>query len=147
MDDAVIWDTELEEHWWRAIDFLILVGTNGVVLNESKLQFAQRIIDFAGFRVTDEKLEPAEKFLNAIRDFPTPSNISGVRSWFGLVHQVAHYNQLIDMMEPFRHLLSPKTKFEWSEELDLIFQKSKEAIIEATSKADVDPRSFDSYQA
>ena len=131
VDDAVIWDTELEEHWWRAIDFLILVGTNGVVLNESKLQFAQRIIDFAGFRVTDEKLEPAEKFLNAIRDFPTPSNISGVRSWFGLVHQVAHYNQLIDMMEPFRHLLSPKTKFEWSEELDLIFQKSKEAIIEA----------------
>ena len=131
VDDAVIWDTELEEHWWRAIDFLILVETNGVVLNESKLQFAQRIIDFAGFRVTDEKLEPAEKFLNAIRDFPTPSNISGVRSWFGLVHQVAHYNQLIDMMDPFRHLLSPKTKFEWSEELDLIFQKSKEAIIEA----------------
>ena len=88
---------------------------------KSKLQFAQSIIDFAGFHVTEEKLELAEKFLNSIRDFPKPSNISGVRSWFGLVHKVAHYNQLIDMMEPFRHPLSPKKKFEWSKELDLIF--------------------------
>ena len=71
-----MWDTEVEEHWWRAIDFLILVGNNGVVLTVKKVQFAQRIIDFAGFHVTDEKIEPAEKFLRATRDFPRGVEIS-----------------------------------------------------------------------
>ena len=84
------------------------------------------IIDFAGFCVTDKKsAEPAEKFLKAIRDLSTPFNISDVSSCFGLVDQVPHHNQLIDMMEPFKHIFNPKTKFIWSEELILIFQKSR----------------------
>ena len=31
--------------------------------------------------------------------FPTPTNITDVRSWFGLVNQLASYAQLRDMME------------------------------------------------
>ena len=31
---------------------------------------AKRIIEFANFHVPDEKIEPVEKFLRAIRDFP-----------------------------------------------------------------------------
>ena len=80
VDDAVIGDTELQEHWWRANDFLIFVGNNGVVLNENKLQFAQRLIDLSGFCITDEKLKLAEKFLKAIRDFSMPSKKSGACS-------------------------------------------------------------------
>jgi hypothetical protein len=34
-------------------------------------------------------------------------------------------------MEPFRKFLSPKVKFEWSEELDALFKKSKNQIVEA----------------
>ena len=43
-DDTLLWDTELEIHWWRMIDFLETLGNNGVVLNsdESKFQFAQK---------------------------------------------------------------------------------------------------------
>ena len=32
-------------------------------------------------------------------------------------------------MAPFRHLLKPKTKFEWTEELDKAFHLSKENIV------------------
>ena len=39
----------------------MLVWTNGVVLNESELEFSQKTVDFAGFHATEEKLEPAEK--------------------------------------------------------------------------------------
>jgi hypothetical protein len=35
------------------------------------------------------------------------------------------------MMEPFRKFLSPKVKFEWSDELNSIFEDSKSRIIEA----------------
>ena len=93
-DDTALWDTGLEEHWWRIIDYLELVGKNGIVLNGEKFQFCEKTVDFAGFRVSSEKVEPLPKYLQAIETFPTPRNISDVRSWFGLVNQVAHYAQL-----------------------------------------------------
>ena len=76
-------------------------------------------------------MEPLPKYLNAIRDFPAPKNITDVRSWFGLVNQVASYAQLRDLVAPFEQFLSPKRKFEWSDELDRAFAASKLAIIDA----------------
>ena len=110
------------------------MGENGVVLNPEKFQFAQKEIDFAGFTITKSEIEPQEKFIKAIRDFPIPKSITDVRSWFGLVHQVSHYNQLTSLMTMFKPLLSPKTKFYWNDELDGTFYKSKEAIVAAITK-------------
>ena len=88
-----MWDSyqELENHWWRVFNYLTLVGKNGIVLNGDKFQFCEKVVDFAGFRISDQKVEPLPKYLKAIETFPTPKNISDVRSWFGLVNQVAHY--------------------------------------------------------
>ena len=53
VDDTVQWDDDLETHWWRVIDFLELLGRNGIILNFDKFQFSQREIDFAGFHITE----------------------------------------------------------------------------------------------
>ena len=133
VDDTVLWDADdgLEEHWWRMIDFLELAGSNGVVLNHEKFQFAQREIDFAGFRVTDNSIKPLDKYLRAIVDFPTPTKTTDIRAWFGLVNHVSHYNRLIDLVSPFRVFLGKNKKFEWNDALDAAFKKSKSAIVEA----------------
>ena len=130
VDDTVFYDNELEEHWWRAIDFLSLVGASGIVINPEKFQFSQRVVNFAGFRVTEESIEPLPRYLDAIRTFPTPKNITDVKSWFGLVNQVSNYGQLRDAMAPFRPLLSPRTTFVWNKELDDAFSKSKQSIVD-----------------
>ena len=36
VDDTVFFDENLEEHWWRTIQFLTLVGCSGIVLNPRK---------------------------------------------------------------------------------------------------------------
>ena len=132
-DDAVIWDSkdQLGEHWWRVIDFLDLVGKNGIIINPEKLQFCQEEVNFAGFKISSHRVEPLPKFIAAIQNFPKPKNITDARSWFGLVNQCSHYGQLTTMMLPFKHLLSPNTPFVWSDELDDAFEQSKAAIIEA----------------
>ena len=66
---------------------------NGVVLNREKFQFTQKSIQFAGFVITDSEIRPLDKFLNAIRNFLTPTKLTDIRSWFGLVNQVADYNR------------------------------------------------------
>ena len=131
VDDTVFFDENLEEHWWRTIQFLTLVGRSGIVLNPSKFQFAQRSVDFAGFRISESCVEPLPKYLNAIQQFPTPKNIKDIRSWFGLINQVANYAKIRDLMAPFKPFLSPKRKFEWNDNLDKAFARSKDAIIDA----------------
>ena len=101
------------------------------MLNPDKFQFAERSVDFAGFRVSDGTIEPLPKYLDAIKDFPSPTSTTDIRSWFGLVNQVSNYAQLRDSTAPFKPFLSPHCKFSWSTELESTFQASKEAIIEA----------------
>ena len=131
VDDAVFYDDTLQQHWWRTIEFLTLVGQAGIVLNPDKFQFAKRSVDFAGFRISESVVEPLPTYLNAIREFPVPKNITDIRSWFGFVNQVANYAQLRELLAPFRPFLSPKQKFEWSDELYKAFANSKTTLVNA----------------
>jgi hypothetical protein len=103
-------------------------------MNPEKFQFSQCTVDFAGFRISNDNVEPLPKYIDAIRQFPTSENIKDIRSWFGLVNQGAHYAQLRDMLEPFRPFLSPKVPFEWNEELESAFTSSKNGIIRPSRK-------------
>ena len=89
-----------------------MLGNAGVIINPTKFQFCEKTIDFAGFRISDSEIEPLPKYLDAIRHFPTPKNISDIRSWFGLVNQVSNYGQLRDIMKPFKQFLSPRHPLE-----------------------------------
>ena len=124
VDDAALWDEDLEDHCWRLIKYLVLCGKNGIVLNKENFQCAQRVVDFTGFRITETGVKPLEKFLAAIRDFHTPTKLTDVRSWFGLVNKVSNYNQLSEMMLPFC----------WSEELDTALKRSNHEIVKAIEK-------------
>ena len=133
VDDTCHFDNlnDLEGHWRRTIDFLSTCGAAGIVLNPDKFQFAQIEIDFAGFRISEDKINPLPKYIEAIRSFPTPTSTTDVRSWFGLINQVANYAQLREPLKLFRPFLSPKHKFLWDHTLDKAFEKSKEVIIDA----------------
>ena len=112
VDDTVYWNRVLENHWWRTIDFLELMGNAGIVLNPNKFQFAQKDIEFAGFKVTSNGVERLPKYLDAIRGFPKPSNITDVRDYFGSTNQVVHYAQLRDPMASLRPLLKKNARFD-----------------------------------
>ncbi len=126
VDDITYYDTDLVAHWWRTINFLIRVGRSGIVLNQDKLN-ARRSVDLTGFRISDEAIEPLPKYLDAIQDFPMPASTTDIHSWFGLIN----YAQLRDIVAPFKPILSPKVRFEWTPMLDVAFTASKQAIIHA----------------
>ena len=117
MDDTIHHDTNLEQHWWRTIDLLTRVGQACIVLNLDKFQFVERSINFAGFRVSDSLIEPLPKYLDAIREFPSLTSTTEIRSWFGLANQVTNYAQLRNIMAPFKPFLSARCKSLWSPEL------------------------------
>lgn len=129
VDDTLLWDDDVEQHWWRIIDYLALAGSNGVILNPGKFQFSSREVNFAGFQINNHEVRPLPKYLETIATFPRPKNITDIRAWFGLVNQVSHYGRTTSSMEPFKPLLSPRTPFHWDNTLETAFQQSKQDII------------------
>ncbi|CAC5357528.1 unnamed protein product [Mytilus coruscus] len=111
-------------------EWLDLLCSNGITLNQKKFQFAQDTVNFAGLTITQTNIRPSTKFLDAISNFPTPTDITGARAWFGLINQGAYAFAMARQMKPFRALLKPSTTFCWTNELDEVFHKSKEIIIQ-----------------
>lgn len=129
IDDALLWSDNIKESFLQAVNWLDICGRNGIILNPEKFVFAQRTVEFAGFTITDNSIKPCAKYMSAIRDFPTPSSLTDVRSWFGLVNQVAYAFAKTDVMKPFRQLLKSNVRFSWDPALEEIFQKSKLIIL------------------
>ena len=73
---------------------------------------------------------PLEKNLEALKGFPTPTNISDVRSFFALANNLSFTTKVKEMLKDFRPLLSPKKKFEWTKELNELFMEVKKRLVE-----------------
>ena len=74
---------------------------------------------------------PNEEMLKSIRDFPRPKDVSGIRSFFGLVEQVGWVLNKCNDMAPLRLLLCSEVEFKWSEELEEVFVKAKESVVKS----------------
>ena len=129
IDDTCLWDDSIADAYSHAVEWLDKCAKNGITLNPEKFVFAADTVEFAGFEISAGSVRPCQKSLQAILDFPTPGNITDMRSWFGLLNQVAYAFSVTEHMQPFRHLLKPDTPFQWTPTLDALFEESKLAIV------------------
>ena len=129
IDDSLLWDNDIADSFWHTVKYISHCGSNGVVFNPPKFVFGKDVVDFAGFTVTEDGVKPTAHMVEAISNFPKPTNIKRVRSFFGLVNQVAYTFSQAKVMAPFRELLSSKRKFYWDDALDQLFEKTKKHIV------------------
>ena len=128
VDDVCGWAGSREQLFRDACEFLTLVGSHGIIQNPKKFVWGREEIEFVGFWLTADGMRPTDETLKAIEEFPRPTDISGVRSWFGLVEQVAWGFSKRELTEPFRALLKPKSVFSWTPELQSSFELARTEI-------------------
>ena len=121
----LLYDTDIESAFYHTWDYLVICAEKGIVLNPDKFQFCRDTINFAGLTITPTGISPSPTLLSAIQDFPTPKDITGARSWFGLVNQISWAYSISPLMQPFRDLVKPNSKFQWDSTLDKLFRQSK----------------------
>ena len=112
IDDTILWSNNIEQSFHQAVNWLDICGQNGIILNPQKFKFAQETVEFAGFEITNDCIRPANKYFDAIRNFPQPKNITDIRSWFGLINKVSYTFSMTEKMLPFRELLKQNQKFD-----------------------------------
>ena len=68
--------------------------------------------------------------MESIRSYPTPLNLTDMRSFFALVEQISPYVMVKPHLGPFRELLKKDRKFYWDEHLQKLFEEVKLDLVE-----------------
>jgi hypothetical protein len=134
IDDSILWGDDLEEIFHHTCRYISHCASAGITFNPSKFVFGAEEVEFLGFQLTRDSVKPTDTYLASIRDFPEPTDLTGARSWFGLINQVNFAYADSELMLPFRHLLKPGTSFDWTPELAQLFKTSKQKIVNAVVK-------------
>ena len=82
-------------------------------------------MQFAGFILSADGYRTDPAITDAIEQFPTPTNRTDLRSFFGLL---AFTDTIAPLLAPLRPLLSIKNDFVWTPNHDLAFGKAKESL-------------------
>ena len=118
----------------RSSRVLTHTAQHGVVQNARKFVWGKRDIEYVGFLVTSDGVHPSDETHAAITNFPRPTDITGVRSWFSLVEQVSFAFAKTELMSPFKPLLKKDSTFAWSQQLQDAFDKAKVEIVAIVKK-------------
>jgi hypothetical protein len=66
------------------------MGNNGIIQCPEKFQFGGKTVAWAGFTIGPDSVKPLPKQTEALRIYPTPVNITDMRSFMALLQQVAY---------------------------------------------------------
>ena len=84
VDDIIIWSKTVEEHMQHLKIVFGQLREAGLKVHPGKCVFGADIIDFLGHRIFADTLEPEQDKLAAVRELPSPSNISSLWAALGI---------------------------------------------------------------
>ena len=75
VDDIIQWSGDLETAFFRVCGMLSHCAKSGMVFSAPKFVFGAKEVEYAGFLVGEDSIQPTPKYLQNILSFPTPKNI------------------------------------------------------------------------
>ena len=72
IDDLLVASDSPEEHQQHLRQVLQRLSEHGIIINPSKCEFGITELDFLGYRVSSQGIQPLQERVKAVKDFPTP---------------------------------------------------------------------------
>ena len=121
--------------------FLNRCRQENVCLNKDKMERNVTEVTFMGHKITRNGLQVDESKIEALKNFPTPTNVSSLRSFLGLVNFVSKFvPSSTDILYLLNNLLKKNIPWNWSESQEHAFQSIKNEICKATNLRYYDPK-------
>ena len=130
VDDIVIYDQDEASHIDHVRQFLQRCCNQGISLNKDKWQLCQTCVTFAGFQLSRDGYRVDPSLTDAIAEFPIPATRTELRSFFGLVNQLAACtDKIANLLAPLRPLLSTKNEYVWLSDHDQALSQAKQQLV------------------
>jgi len=132
LDDILVFLKTFEEHCdWLSTIFNRLERYT-LKLKPTKCHLFQRKVKFLGHVVSGAGIECDPDKVAAIATWPTPTNISEVRTFCGLASYYRTFIQdFAKLAKPLHNLTRKNAVFVWNQECEVAFQALKERLMSA----------------
>ena len=129
LDDIVIFSKSPEEHARHLAMIFARLQDANLKLKRKKCFFGLGKIELLGCTISGSGIAPQESKVSAIKQIPTPTTKTEVRSFLGMCN---YYRRCIpgyaQMSRPIQDLTSPKVNFKWNQECEQSFNQLKHEI-------------------
>ena len=132
IDDVIVFSQTFEAHLRHLKATITAIQEAGLKLNPTKCHFARSEIEYLGYRVTAQGLQPTDRHLTAVSSFPQPSNLKELRQFLGLA---SYYRRFIkgfaSIGQPLHQLTKKDVPFHWTDQCQIAFEGLKKCLTEA----------------
>ena len=126
LDDILVFSTSLEDHLNHLGQVLNRLSEVGLKLKPSKCHFVTQQVEYLGHLITPQGIKPNPERERAVKDFPVPTSLKGVRAFIGLA---SYYRRFIkgfaQIAQPLHSLTHKGAIFNWTEQCQGAFEQLK----------------------
>lgn len=129
IDDILVTGSSIEDHLHDLEVVLGKLNEAGLKLKRSKCVFLAESVQYLGYIIDQQGLRPMEEKVQAIKEAPSPGNITELRAFLGILNYYSKFlPNLATVLAPLYKLLHKDTKWFWGEEQRQAFQEAKEML-------------------
>lgn len=140
IDDILIYSKTPEEHDQHLREVLCRLRDSHFYCKQSKCELWKSEVTFLGHVVSSEGVRMEQAKVNAVKDWPTPKDVSEVRSFLGLAGYYRRFvRRFAHIAAPLTNLLEKGAPFEWKLQQQGAFDSLKEALTTAPILQPYDP--------
>lgn len=111
-----------------------------VKINLAKCQFLVPQCEYLGHELSANCIKPTLSKCTAIANAPTPTDVTKLLSWLGLVNYYRMFlPNIADTLSPLYELTKKNVKWQWSDECQKAFDATKEALVNCSGLTYYDP--------
>ncbi|XP_021306280.1 uncharacterized protein LOC110431500 [Sorghum bicolor] len=131
-DDILIYSKSFDEHLDHIHQVLAVLREEKLYANIAKCTFCTDRVVFLGFVVTADGIQVDEEKVKAIKDWPTPTNVSQIRSFHGLAGFYRRFvKDFSTIAAPLNNLTKKDVPFKWGDDQEQAFVELKRKLCEA----------------
>ena len=135
-DLLVITKGSFEDHLAKLDKVLVKLRKAGLKVNAKKSFFAKNELEYLGYWITQNGIQPTTKKVDAISNMKAPTNKKELRSFIGMVN---YYRDMwvrrSHVLAPLAALTSKTNKWQWGSEEQAAFDTMKQIIAKETMLA------------
>ncbi|CAB3249944.1 unnamed protein product [Arctia plantaginis] len=129
LDDICVTGPSRYEHLNNLKQVLIRLKDMGLTVKLNKCQFLQTSVKYLGFIIDQKGLHPDPNKVNAIVDAPTPTDVTQLKGFLGLLNYYGKFiPRLSTLLHPLHELLKKGVSWKWSSECNQAFVEAKRAL-------------------
>jgi hypothetical protein len=97
LEDIIVWGANLQEHNAKLLEVFDRLRVHRLKLQPDKCEFMKKEVCYLGHRIIAEGVRPDEGKVNAVRNFPVPTNTRQLKAFLGIA---GYYRKFVPRFSP-----------------------------------------------